>query len=72
MRNLLLAAGAAKVLFISLGKFGREYYKIDYQFQGNLFAPGYKFQRTGNIEHIDGVFNPLADGTLLDSLKGIV
>lgn len=70
-RNLLLAAGAAKVIFISLGKFGREYIKIDYEFDGDLYSPGYKYRKKYTAS-VDGNFNNTADGAMLDSLKGIV
>lgn len=35
-RHLLKEAGVAKIIFITIGKFGREYYKYDYTIQGSV------------------------------------
>ncbi|CAJ1181218.1 phosphoribosyltransferase [Companilactobacillus paralimentarius] len=42
-RNLLLSAGANKVVFISIGKFGREYHVADYNLKGDLSKNGYEY-----------------------------
>lgn len=47
-RNLLVKAGAEKVIFLALGRFKRGthgiYQKEDYTIDGNVFEPGYKFE----------------------------
>lgn len=42
-KHLLLAAGASKVIFLSLGKFGSEYFITEYEIEGDLKNPGYNY-----------------------------
>lgn len=42
-KHLLLAAGASKVIFLSLGKFGSEYFTTEYEIEGDLKKPGYYY-----------------------------
>ncbi|MGD6794694.1 phosphoribosyltransferase [Metabacillus indicus] len=48
LRNLLMSAGARKVIFVSLGRFRRnvgiEYFKQDYKLSGDVFSPNYTFE----------------------------
>lgn len=71
VRALLEKAGAAKVVFITLGKFGYEYAKYNYELQGDVFTPNYTFERQA-MTMLSGDFNNASDVALLASLKGIV
>lgn len=42
-KHLLLAAGVKKVIFISIGKFGRKYFTTDYSIEGNVFSDNYQY-----------------------------
>lgn len=42
-RNLLLNLGANKIIFISLGNFGRPFQKKDYQITGDVYKAGYNY-----------------------------
>jgi len=63
LRNLLMAAGVKKVIFVSLGRFKRgwgiEYYKQDYALTGSVFTPNYSF-RLIKEEDIAGTYNTQA------------
>lgn len=41
-KYLLLSAGARKVYFISIGKFGKKYFSTNYILQGDVFTPDYE------------------------------
>lgn len=43
VRNLLLNLGANKIIFISLGNFGRPFQKKDYQITGDVYKTGYNY-----------------------------
>jgi hypothetical protein len=55
-RNLLLSQGVKKMIFVSLGRFGKEYNIQNYKIGGDVCNPGYKYQlvdygtATGNTE----------------------
>ncbi|WKN46432.1 phosphoribosyltransferase [Tunicatimonas pelagia] len=57
-RILLTEAGAEKIIFVTMGKYGREYYRYSYQIQGNVFGQ-FEYARTGDYEEIgnNGIFN---------------
>lgn len=42
-KHLLLQAGARKVIVLSIGKFGQNYYSTQYQLTGNLSQPNYQY-----------------------------
>lgn len=42
-RNILIAEKVKKIFFVSLGKFGRNYIKQEYELTGDLSKPGYKY-----------------------------
>lgn len=46
VRNLLKHLGANKIIFVSLGNFGRPFQKIDYQISGNVYDLGYSYTQT--------------------------
>lgn len=51
-RNLLLSQGVKKLIFVSLGRFGSNYYKQDYLIEGDVFQPGgytYKLVNRTNV-----------------------
>lgn len=50
-KHLLLAAGAERVIFISIGKFGRNYFATDYSIQGDVFSAGYEYKYNSEISH---------------------
>ena len=43
VRNLLQYLGANKIIFVSLGNFGRPFQKIDYAIKGDVFNTGYSY-----------------------------
>lgn len=43
VRNLLKHLGANKVIFVSLGSFGRPFQKKDYEISGNVYDTGYNY-----------------------------
>lgn len=46
-KHLLLSAGARKVYFISIGKFGKKYFSPNYILQGDVFTQNYEGQFLG-------------------------
>ena len=55
-RNLLLAENARKIIFVSLGTFGKSYVKQDYELRNNVSTPGYTFNLIGR-QYITGNYN---------------
>lgn len=43
-KHILFAAGAKKVIFITLGKFGRRYYSTNYSIKGDVFTKSYEYE----------------------------
>lgn len=58
-RVLLESAGAEKVIFITLGKFGRDFYKYDYTIEGDPFV-AYTYKK-GKRQQLYGKFNDAAN-----------
>lgn len=50
-KHLLLSAGAKKVYFISIGKFGKKYFSTNYLLRGNVFSEGYEYEFIGEKLH---------------------
>lgn len=48
VRNLLKSLGANKILFVSLGNFGRPFQKIDYTISGDVYNLGYAYAKTSS------------------------
>ncbi|MHA6250034.1 phosphoribosyltransferase [Pontibacter sp. CAU 1760] len=73
-RIMLEKAGVAKVIFVSMGKFGMEYYKQNYTIDGDVFTPNFKVTKVGPPTLIsqNAVINNRADDVLLESLKGLI
>jgi hypothetical protein len=71
-RFLLEEAGAAKIVFIALGKFGYDYFKYSYKITGDLFGH-FTFKR-GSIppECLTTSYNNGASKEFLTSLKNII
>ena len=44
VRNILTHLGANKIVFVSLGNFGRPFERWDYDIQGNVFDIGYNYR----------------------------
>lgn len=42
-RNLLLKAGVKKMFFVSIGRFGKKYYKQNYNIDGDVFTSSYTY-----------------------------
>lgn len=62
LRNILKKAGANKIIFVSLGRFRRDYILQEYDIKGDVFAPGgfeYEF-KTRRIKK--GKYNEAARG----------
>lgn len=72
VRALLEKAGVAKIVFITLGKFGKPYYRYNYEIKGDIFTPAYTATREGKPVHIDGAINQESDNAFVTSLKGLV
>lgn len=54
-KHLLLSAGARKVYFISIGKFGKKYFSPNYILRGDVFTQNYEGQFLGEkTYHYDG------------------
>lgn len=51
-KSLLFAAGAKKVIFLSIGKFGKNYYSADYDIQG-IVSGYYTTKFNGEIKYND-------------------
>ena len=50
VRNLLNHLGANKIVFVSLGNFGRAFERWDYDIQGNVFNTGYDFRLVSKMQ----------------------
>ena len=72
IRMLLSEAGVDKIIFLTLGKFGKLYYKYNYVISGDVFAHNYSAKRIGQPELLTGRFNDASDEAFVNSLKGIV
>jgi hypothetical protein len=72
VRALLEKAGVEKVIFITLGKFGKLYYKYTYEIEGNVFTPSYTARRVRKPELIYGSINNDSDNAFVTSLKDLV
>lgn len=46
VRNILKHLGANKIIFVSLGNFGRPFQKIDYNISGDVYELGYSYAQT--------------------------
>lgn len=69
-RILLQNAGVNKVLFITMGKFGKAYNRYEYKIIGDVFT-GYTFKQIGRTPMV-GTFNTHnSDRAFLESLTGI-
>lgn len=69
-RNLLRGAKVGKVIFITLGKFGTEYFKYDYSFYGDAFSGfTYKLNSTSTL---NGDINKSSDMSFIESLGEII
>ncbi|EHT9924138.1 phosphoribosyltransferase, partial [Listeria monocytogenes] len=65
-KHLLLNAGARKVIFISMGKFGGKYYSTDYDIDGDLSGSySYKFCKETCWDG-KGSYNPNSDVYILN------
>lgn len=49
-KHILLEAGASRVIFLSMGKFGMKYFKTIYQINGDITQPGYLYRYLGEDE----------------------
>jgi hypothetical protein len=68
-RHILEAAGVAKLIFIAMGKFGREYHKYEYELSplpAGLYS-GLTCVPRGSVQ-LTGTFNSTANKEMLDSL----
>jgi len=68
-RNLLIKAGAKRVIFISFGKFGKKYHVTKYQLTGDLDKQGYQYTFINDELHEESddesVYNNKTDTDLL-------
>lgn len=48
-KHLLLEAGARKVVVLSIGKFGQEYYSTQYRLLGDITQPNYQYKYLSEI-----------------------
>lgn len=71
VRHLLTSAGVEKIIFISLGKFGKEYHKYNYQLSGDVFD-SFTYSKVGSSDPLSGNFNTNANVEMLNSLNHLV
>lgn len=71
VRSLFLKAGASKVLFITMGKYGKEYHKYDYSLEGDIFG-NYTYKKAGKRTSLTGEFNAQSNKALIESLRDIL
>ncbi|GAB6152930.1 hypothetical protein JCM17380_16800 [Desulfosporosinus burensis] len=66
-RNLLLTQNVKKIIFVSVGRFGTNYFAQYYKINGDVFSPGYSYEllkrlsivgstNTGAIEEINSLY----------------
>jgi hypothetical protein len=70
-RHLLQKAGAKRIIFLTMGKFGYDYYKYDYTISGDVFGR-YSFTRNVSPIVLPAATNPRANIEFLQSLRGII
>lgn len=72
-RHLLEAAGVEKLIFIALGKFGKEYIKYDYDLETlpNGLYTGLTCEYV-DADYLDGEFNTASNRSLIDSLGDLI
>lgn len=70
-RHLLESAGVEKIIFITLGKFGKEYHSYDYQLDGDIFD-SFTYSKVGASRMLTGIFNTNANVEMLNSLNHLV
>lgn len=68
IRHLLERQGVARIVFIALGKFGKEYHVYNYFLKGDVFTPDYEYQRNDGQKLIQGNINSFANKDFVDSL----
>ncbi len=71
-RHLLEHLGAARVIFIALGKYRFDYKRYHYTIDGNLFQLGYNYQKHGTYETVRGEQNNNSSKELLTALKEVL
>jgi hypothetical protein len=71
VRHLLKHAGVSKVIFITLGKFGRSYNIYEYELSGDPYVK-ISVNRKEDAKALYGKFNESSKIELIESLKGIL
>lgn len=71
-RILLEEAGADKIIFIALGKFGNDYYKYSYKITGDVFDKFTYTRRRIEPKRINAEYNKGASKEFLTALKDII
>ena len=73
LEHLLKEAGANRILFITMGKFGSEYYKYNYDISGEVYG-SYNFNQIGEPEQIgyQGNFNRYAEHDIRQALSDLL
>lgn len=69
-RNIFENAGVAKLVFIALGKYGREYHQNEYDLAGDVFS-AYHYKKIFT-KKVDGTFNQSATKDVLDSIAALL
>jgi len=67
---LLTAAGASRVIFICLGRFGREYHKFNYSLNGEVFST-FTFKKLSETA-MTGSFKGGANFEFIKSLRSLM
>lgn len=73
-KNLLFSAGVSKIIFLSMGKFGKKYYYSEYLLTGNFTLQGYNYSyssgglRRAYFENGKTCYNPNSDKEILNFL----
>jgi hypothetical protein len=69
-RHLLEQAGIAKLIFITMGKFGKTYVKYNYELTGDLYGTYYYKRKDSN--YVNGILNSSSDIEFVKSLGGLI
>ncbi|MBZ4190732.1 phosphoribosyltransferase [Niabella beijingensis] len=69
-RILLEQAGVKKIVFICMGKFGREYYKYDYELTGDIFGK-YSYKKKNRMA-LSGSFKREANAAFIESISHLI
>lgn len=71
VRSLFTAAGVAQIIFITIGRFGNDYYSYQYELEGNIYKK-FSYTRGEEVNRLGGKFNSRSNWELINTLKRIL